>query len=193
MKNEEINIYVKGNPAFPTGVFNRLIMLGGNPENPFTEAELANPANIFYIDFYNDNLIRKIQDDSVTGSIILAHWKELQPFTYIDEPKSLPDTWDRAYEECVEVQNYIKGYDEKLDKKLDYFGRCIVLRNVYRQGWEQKKDEFCYYIDYNLVSEELEIIRGIKSNKPLSFQDIEIAKMFLTNFENIINECKELI
>lgn len=190
---KEIKFYIKGNIAFPTGVLNRLIMLGGNPEQPFTEAELANPINIFYIDYYNDNLIRKVQGDSIIGQMILENWKEVEPFTYIDEPESLPDTWDKAYETCIEVKNYMNGKDTKLDSILDKLGRCIVLRNIYRQGWLPKPEEFCYYINYNLLEEDLEIIRGIKNSKVLSFQDLVLAEMYLNNFRSIIEECKELI
>ena len=176
---QDIKFYVRGNISFPTGVLNRLILLGGNVHHPFTEAELANPTNIFYIDFYNDNLIRKVTDDSVTGMIMKEHWTEVQPVTYIDSPESLPSTWDQAYEECTEVQSYIKGLNSKLDSALDKLGRCIVLRDIYRQGWLPKKDEFCYYLEYNLLTEELEIVRGIKYSKVLSFQDNDLAELYL--------------
>lgn len=190
---DSIKYYIKGSPTFPNGVINRLLMLGGVDPGNFKERELANPINLFYIDFYNDNIIRKVTDDEITGQLILENWKELQPITYIDKPESLPDSWEKAYDNCIEVKNYIKGNNPELDQKLDYYGRVIVLRDIYRQGWTQKNDEFCYYITYNLKDEDFEIIRGIKTSKPVSFQEIELAQLFLENFKEILEVCKDII
>lgn len=190
---KEVKGYVRGNLVFPNGVLDRLIMLGGHVVEEFTEAELANPANLFAIDFYNNDTIIKIEADSVPGVIMLEFWEELQPITYIDKPESLPASWAEALESCSEAQTYNRGLAVELNQQLDVLGSLVVCRDIYRQGWTPKGNEFCYYIDYNLLTEELEIIRGVKMSKILSFQDSNLAELFLNNFRERIEFCKKMI
>ena len=190
---ENLKVYVRGNIAFPNGVIDRLKLLGGIYEDNFSEIDLSNSSNIFYIDYYNNNLISKVDDDSIIGETILSYWKEIEPFTYIDDPESLPENWNDAYDRFIEVRNYMQGKNESLDNLLNDFGKLIVLRNIYRQGWEPNANEFFYYIDYNIIDNDLEISRGIKMNKPISFQNNELCETFLNNFKDILDSCKELI
>lgn len=190
---KDFKLYVKGNIAFPSGVINRLIMLGGEVVEEFKEIELANPINLFYIDFYNNNEIKKVTADSVMGTMMLQFWEEFQPFTYIDEPESLPASWNDAIEKCIEAQIYNRGDNTELNEKLNILGRLITLRDIYRQGWTQKSDKFCYYIEYDLNNNDLFIMRGIGKNYLISFQDTELTEQFLENFKNDILKCKEML
>ena len=75
-----------------------------------------------------------------------------------------------------------------------YFMQLILLRDIYRQGWapdwtDDTIDKHCIDIYDNELSRR-------KSNcacKVLSFQSAEIRDLFLENFKDLIEECKEFI
>lgn len=190
-ENNEIRFYVRGNVLFPSGVLTRLVMIGGTADTPFSQGDLSNPHHIFYIDFHNNNQITMIDVDSVIGNLLTESWQELEPITYIDHPESLPTSWEDAVDRCNEAHIYDAGKSTKLLNKLLLLGRLITLRDIYRQDWIPKEDsEYYHIVSYN---GELEVIRGYNYTSTFSFQTIELAEMFLNNFDKLLKEVDDLI
>lgn len=189
--NKAIPYYIRGNVNFPNGVINQLLLLGGKVDGGFNESELANPRNIFYINYLNDNYIFKCIDNSITGELIVSAWTELYPLTYIDEPESLPKSWSEALEKCHEAQVYQNAQNTDFMIRLDVLGKLAVLRDIYRQGWQPDPDKFCFFIKNEFG--HIDVTRGIGTNHFLSFQEIDLAEKFKTNFVELILHCGDLI
>ena len=70
------------------------------------------------------------------------------------------------------------------------------LRDYYRQGWEPITSNGCAikrYYDPSMDIIKLEIVTYYCTSKFLSFQTEEIAKEFLTNFRDLIEQAGDLI
>ena len=70
------------------------------------------------------------------------------------------------------------------------------LRDYYRQGWEPITSNGCAIKRYYVPSMDiikLEIVTYYCTSKFLSFQTEEIAKEFLTNFHDLIEQAGDLI
>ena len=102
------------------------------------------------------------------------------------------------------------------DRRCDLFDRNVLpsekaakahralmqlhqLRDCYRQGWlpdcSNTDSIYNIYRDYNIVDEKYEYKIGeyINTEYFLSFQSIDIAREFLTNFRELIEQAGDLI
>ena len=66
------------------------------------------------------------------------------------------------------------------------------LRDCYRQGWIPTVDKVSFGI-IRRVDGDLEVDRFMFSSRFLSFQYAEMAKDFLNNFRNLIEQAGDLI
>ncbi|MCH5166920.1 MAG: hypothetical protein J1F35_03420 [Erysipelotrichales bacterium] len=183
-------VYILGNNSYCLKIIPTLEKIGGKNDNEFSEEELSNENNIFYIDWFEDNLIKFINKDTVLGSEILTCWKKICPLTSINE---LPQDWDSAYANYESLQKYMNGEDGKLDTKMDYLGRVIILRDIYRQGWIPEYNDQVYHIKYDLSIKDLTILKGIGISKLLSFKTLELAEAFKENFNNLLTAVQEYL
>lgn len=188
---EASKIYIKGNPLFPYGVLNQLVLFGGVQDEEFSESELSNPQLIFYINYRDGNTICKAFAGSFLGCLIVDSYKEVNPLTYIDVPESLPSSWEDAISKCEEARIFENSKNEILNEKLVTLGRLVVVRDIYRQGWTPKNDEHCYYITNDF--ENIYVTRGIKSKRLFSFQSSDLAEQFLSNFDDLLIEVDDMI
>ena len=71
------------------------------------------------------------------------------------------------------------------------------LRDCYRQGWEPEWNDNCYKYDikWGIFPKKKELIVTWRIYDPLflSFQTEEIAREFLTNFRELIEQAGDLI
>ncbi|MBR1773911.1 MAG: hypothetical protein IJ759_00125 [Bacteroidales bacterium] len=75
-----------------------------------------------------------------------------------------------------------------------YFMQLILLRDIYRQGWgpvwtNKKASKYSIVV----LEDEITTVSGVYANRVLSFQSAAIRDLFLENFKDLINECKEFI
>ena len=185
-----MKIYIQGNISYFEKIIPTLEKLGGKLDSEFSKEELSNENNLFYIDPFEDGLIKFINQDSVLGSEFLTCWKRICPFTSINE---LPQDWDSAYTNYESLQKYMNGEDRILDGKMDYLGRVIILRDIYRQGWVPKHNDQVYHIKYDLSNNDLVILKGIGISKLLSFESPELAEAFKENFKALLKEVQEYL
>lgn len=82
---------------------------------------------------------------------------------------------------------------EVLDKPMLALMQLIICREVYRNGWKpdwsNSSKKYCIGITYNDITKHI----TYNHNKILSFQSEEVRDKFLANFEDLIEEAKELI
>ena len=74
------------------------------------------------------------------------------------------------------------------------FEKLIFLRDIYRQGWTpdfSKDDTYVFSIYYDGI--HVTTADASAYHSVLSFETIEIRDLFLKNFKNLIEECKEFI
>jgi len=71
--------------------------------------------------------------------------------------------------------------------------QLLQLREVYRNGWipDYTKDDIKYCIMFN--KNNLNLYQTVYYSRLFSFQSKEIAQQFLSNFEELLETCKELI
>jgi hypothetical protein len=77
---------------------------------------------------------------------------------------------------------------------ISSFYKLLVCRDAYWQiaGWKFNYDEKCYYLCPELG--EIQKYEGVcDCNAVLAFPTKEIRDMFLENFRELINQCKELL
>ena len=79
------------------------------------------------------------------------------------------------------------------NRAIEAFKKLIVLRDVYRQGWEPDWEDTS--IKQIIISISGGIIDHWANNlsSPLSFQSAEIRDKFLENFKDLIEQAKEFI
>ena len=77
------------------------------------------------------------------------------------------------------------------------FMQLHQLRDCYRQGWKPDWSDNCYKygVKWNIFPKKKELIVTWRNYDPLflSFQTEEIAREFLTNFRDLIEEAGDLI
>ena len=147
-----------------------------------------------------------------------AVWKEGKVVFEDIEPK-LPKTWEEFCEQnevkdgeyyigsslsdLVEVtaENYFhrrKNFDRNIlpNKKAAEQHLALMqlhqLRDCYRQGWTPTVDKVSFGI-IRRVGGDLDTDRFMYSSRFLSFQSLEIAKEFLDNFRDLIEQAGDLI
>lgn len=182
-------IYVRGCPSNPDGVINRLIACGGTTSDSFKAVELANPHHIFYIDFHDDNTIKYMEDDTMLWESLEGVWSELPPLNNVDK---YPESWDEAVDNFYEARSYEDDENSDLRDDLYVLGQFIILRDIYRKGWVPSYDGSPYWY-VGLHNGELDVRRGNAWNALLSFQEEEIANLFLNTFEKDLDKVKEYI
>ena len=112
-----------------------------------------------------------------------AVWKEGKVVFEDLEPK-LPKTWE---EFCKQNKVKIKATEQYLALM-----QLHQLRDCYRQGWTPTLDEASFGI-IRSVGGDLEVDRFMFSSRFLSFQYGKIAKDFLKNFRDLIEQAGDLI
>ncbi|MGN1155281.1 MAG: hypothetical protein ACI4TK_03820 [Agathobacter sp.] len=136
--------------------------------------------------------------------IALQAYTEKELTTY-----ELPKTW----EEFLSIDTYIKTglsgvhyisfYNllDRLvctDRRKEYlahlaFMKLHLLRDCYRQGWRQEDNaELCYVIN-KVLPNHYEIMGTGGVSRFLSFPTKEMAKGFLNNFRELIEQAGDLI
>jgi hypothetical protein len=81
----------------------------------------------------------------------------------------------------------------KYDSKLNAFRDLLLLRDAWngdwRADWEDVTNKYCIYFfrDRWYIKEETH------GSYPLHFKTYELAKKFFAQFEDLINEAKELL
>lgn len=112
-----------------------------------------------------------------------AIWKEGKVVFEDIKPK-LPKTWE---EFCK--QNKVKTL---VPSQHVVLVQLHQLRDCYRQGWTPTVDSFSFGI-IRRVGGDLDTDRFMYSSRFLSFQSAEIAKEFLNNFRDLIEQAGDLI
>lgn len=131
----------------------------------------------------------------------------------MESKKELPKTW----EECIAkirnleyigsngdvyeldfninvVYDHINDIPKGLGKPMLALCQLLVCREVYRQGWKpnwtnENENKYCIINGSN----KIETTINASISKVLSFQSEEIKDKFLENFNDLIEEAKELI
>lgn len=184
-----ISVYVLGNPGNPNGVVNRLLTLGGSKVNDdITNIDLLNPINAFYIDFHDDNIIKKLDTTTMMFESLKDVWTEMSPLSITVD---LPTTWDDAVDHYYEAQQYEDGDNNDINDILDTLGKLIILRDIYRKGWIPSEGSPFYYIACH--DGELDLMKGNAWTRMLSFQDVDTRDTFYELFKDDIEEVKEYI
>ena len=112
---------------------------------------------------------------------------------YLDASSCIRDAWDgKRYSSTDKNILPSKGAAEA---HLAYM-QLHQLRDCYRQGWvpvafNGYSINRCYDPSINLI--KLEIVEYYCTSRFLSFQTEEIAKEFLTNFHELIEQAGDLI
>lgn len=139
--------------------------------------------------------------DKVEGNEIIL--KEIK--------KELPKTWEECAKiisrvENISVYGIISEFEsigiatsskafipKGLGKPMLALCQLLVCREIYRQGWKPDWDDdtakYCITITYNAPTKHI----AHNYNRTLSFQSEEVRDEFLENFEDLIEEAKELI
>ena len=112
-----------------------------------------------------------------------AVWKEGK-VVFEDLEAKLPKTWE---EFCKQNKVKIKPTEQYLALM-----QLHQLRDCYRQGWTPTLDKVSFGI-IRRVGGDLEVDRFMFSSRFLSFQYGKIAKDFLKNFRNLIEQAGDLI
>lgn len=109
------------------------------------------------------------------------------------------DTLPKSWEEFHSLYGIDMGttpdmhMTQERNRAIEAFKKLIVLRDVYRQGWEP------YWEDTSIKQIIISISGGIidhwanNLSSPLSFQSAEIRDKFLENFKDLIEQAKEFI
>ena len=144
-----------------------------------------------------------------------AVWKEGK-VVFEDLGPKLPKTWDEFCNNYkIQKEECYINTDADIKKSVSSRNRLIYgdsnvlpnkqaaeahlaliklhqLRDCYRQGWIPTVDKVLFGIIKRLSSGSLEV-NSFTSSKFLSFQSEEIAKEFLDNFRNLIEQAGDLI
>ena len=112
-----------------------------------------------------------------------AIWKDGTIVFENIKPK-LPKTWEEFCE-----QNKVKI--QVTEQHLPLI-QLHQLRDCYRQGWTPTVDKVSFGI-IRRVGGDLDTDRFMYSSRFLSFQSAEIAKEFLDNFRDLIEQAGDLI
>lgn len=115
--------------------------------------------------------------------------------------KELPKTWEGCIAVLVDEgrldEETIAGVSPRLyvpkefSKPLQALSKLLVCREVWRQGWKPDYKGTCCTIEY--IGGKVFKSHAKAANKIISFQSDEIRDQFLDNFNNLIEEAKELI
>ena len=107
------------------------------------------------------------------------------------EKTELPTSWSE-YSWEAEHEEIAKNYC-KFSKQIKTLNRLLVLRDIYRQGW--KSDWSGNGINYciNLDNDEFIINNYSNAVYTFSFPTKELAKQFLENFREELEQLKELL
>ena len=147
-----------------------------------------------------------------------AVWKDGRVY-FIDKQPELPKTWEEyckanplyteeyyigGNSEIVPFRKSVIGErDDTLERNLlateedakAYLALMQLhrLRDCYRQGWEPDYEEISQKWAIEKYANTLEIACPIHSNAFLTFQTKELAKQFLANFRDLIEQAGDLI
>lgn len=183
------SLYVRGCPNNPYGVINRLIACGGSMTSTFKTIELVNPHHIFYIDFYDNNSIKYMEDDTIIWESLSKVWKELPPLDNVD---GLPETWDEAVDNFYEARSFEDGDNKEINDVLDNIGKLIILRDIYRKGWKPSNDSTpCWSIGQH--NGEIDIRKSTGWVRLMSFAEESQASLFYNTFAKELDEMKDYI
>ena len=182
-------IYVLGCPSNPLGVMNRLMACGGVVGEDFKSIELANPHHVFYIDFHDNNKIVYMEDDTMLWESLKKVWKELPPLNDIEK---FPESWEEAVDSFYEARSYEDDDNSVLKDDLYELGKIIILRDIYRRGWEPSDDGTpCWAVGVH--NGELDVRKVTGWSRLLSFAEDSQANMFLNTFSKSIENVKQYI
>ncbi len=147
--------------------------------------------------------------EKVKGSVI-----------YLKETRNeLPKTWEefcemypsKEGEALIDEDGFISIYTSEAPDRNEQYDRNVLsnqtqayafralmqlvrLRDCYRQGWLQSKnDDIKHCIAYNVNEDRIVGSYSNKLNAVLCFQSAEIRDQFMENFKDLIEEAKELI
>lgn len=132
-------------------------------------------------------------------------WEEFCNMKKPDKSEAFIDNCSRCIklEESVETREYQEDKNLLPSKKAAEQHLALMqlhqLRDCYRQGWipDCSNTDYIYniYRYYNIVDEKYEYKIGeyINTEYFLSFQSIDIAREFLTNFRGLIEQAGDLI
>ena len=112
-----------------------------------------------------------------------AVWKDGKVVFEDIKPK-LPKTWE---EFCKQNKVKIQVSEQHLP-----LIQLHQLRDCYRQGWIPTLNKTSFGI-IRRVEGDLEVEKFVFSSRFLSFQSLEIAKEFLDNFRDLIEQAGDLI
>ena len=151
-----------------------------------------------------------------------AVWKDGRVI-FEDIKSQLPKTWKEfcenydtkkgeAYiDNCCKLEVFIGGYKRDAQKDRNILPskqatethlalmQLHQLRDCYRQGWEpdwsNDPDKYCIVRSYNSITKRMELMIVDYDSTPsfLSFQTYKLAKEFLTNFHELIEQAGDLI
>ena len=150
-----------------------------------------------------------------------AVWKD-NKVVFKDIKPRLPKTWEEfCKQNKIKDSEYFLtpsscAMEVRIGERLKYDCRNVVpskqaalahlalmqlhqLRDCYRQGWlpdwSNDPDKYCIVRSYNSITKRMELIIVDYDSTPsfLSFQTLKLAKEFLTNFRELIEEAGDLI
>ena len=101
-------------------------------------------------------------------------------------------TTNSDYESVLQTKNILTS-DKTIKQHLALM-QLHQLRDCYRQGWEPDWKSN-YYDKYVIIknSDKYDVFTSNCASRFLTFQDMETAKKFLTNFRELIEEAGDLI
>lgn len=103
----------------------------------------------------------------------------------------LPKTWEEL---CERIPRYKVSADDQIVKALTALNKLIELRDYYNQNWKPdwahtRDVKYCICFDaYNLRVFSLRLCQH-----PLAFKTQKLAKQFLQNFRDLIEEAKPVL
>lgn len=121
-----------------------------------------------------------------------SSWKipnYVYPDSWSEAEKQYSDCW-RYTEELLEI-----GEEDSFSGSVFTLGKLILLKNIYEEGNRNVKGEVSYAIVKSRVCNKLECrpyIYGTR-NSIMSFRFQEQARLFMTNFEDLLLNCINLL
>ena len=120
-----------------------------------------------------------------------------QAFTMEElEESNLPKSWEECKKQILDKNGYLSSRYYKYSHAVDIFEHLLILRDVYRQGWKPDwtdKNQLKEVICFNDNDAKIRYDWFYNSIHLFSFPTEELAKQFLENFKEELEQLKELL
>ena len=126
-------------------------------------------------------------------------WEEFCNMKKPDKSEAFIDNNSRCIEleESVEIREYQEDKNLLPSKKAAEQHLALMqlhqLRDCYRQGWKPDYEDYNKYVIFKNRDNKYDVFTNCWGIRFLTFQDLERAHEFLTNFRDLIEKAGDLI